>query len=186
MGESIFLTPFERQSLINQYRILQKLTSDEREQKDYENKITALASGYELHYQEALEDISEESLSSDACREVLDILEMFRGITYSYMHIENKNPTLQKDRIRFAGFDGNYETKQMLYCRYFIHDLERYSEIEELCGERFDYNSHCGMLSTYRQMLQTWNQYRRQLDNPYMMTEEQISQLLKPYHPMLF
>lgn len=176
----------QRLILVNQYKILKRLTDNKDEQKDYDNLIEALESGFELHYQDCFNYMGESDMTIEECREVLDILEMFRGIIYSFEHIKKDSTQITEERIRFAGFDGNYETKQMLYCRYFVKDLDRYSEIQEICGDHFDYNSHCGMLSAYRQMLITWNLYRKQLDNPYMMTEEQIIDLIKPYHPMTF
>ena len=91
MEENIKLTIVEREILANQFRILEKLEGD-NQQRDYRNLIEALESGYELHYMDVFEDLSETTLSKDDCRRVLDILEMFRGLIYSYQG-------LKRDRV---------------------------------------------------------------------------------------
>ena len=188
MEEKIELSIYERQVLINQLEILKKLNRKEFDEKDFNNKIEALKTGYELHYQDVFEEISDETLPYDKCREVLNILVMFRGIIYSYNHLkqEKKLLKLTTNDVKFIGFDGNNETKQMLYTKYFISDLNRYSEIQQLCGNDFDYNSHYPMISTYRIMLDIWNRYRQSLDNAYLMSEEEIRELLQQYHPHTF
>ena len=73
MEDNIKLTIVEREILANQFRILEKLEGD-NQQRDYRNLIEALESGYELHYMDVFEDLSETTLSKDDCRRVLDIL----------------------------------------------------------------------------------------------------------------
>ena len=73
MEENIKITIVEREILANQFRILEKLEGD-NQQRDYRNLIKALESGYELHYMDVFEDLSETTLSKDDCRRVLDIL----------------------------------------------------------------------------------------------------------------
>lgn len=188
MEEKIELSIYERQVLINQLEILKKLNGNSSDEKDFNNKIEALKSGYELHYQDVFDEISDETLSYDECREVLNILEMFRGIIYSYKNLEREKKLLKltTNDIKFIGFDGNHETKQMLYTKYFICDLNRYSEIQELYGNYFDYNSHYPMINTYRIMLDIWNRYRQSLNNAYLMSEEDICELLQHYNPHAF
>ncbi len=109
---------------------------------------------------------------------MLDILEMYRGIIYSFINLkrEGKIKTLTEDDVKFPGFDGNNETKQMSYAEYFIVDLGRYNEIEELSHGY--YNSHWQMLDKYRTMLRKWDEYKS-LPNRYLMDEHQICELLK-------
>ena len=147
---------------------------------DYDNLIKALQYGFELHYNEVFECLFDEELSAEECREVLDILEMYRGIIYSYNDLKQKGKleSLTDDDVKFIGFDGNNEGKLMLYTDYFIKDLDRYSEIEELSHGY--YNSHCQMLHKYRAMLRKWEGYKM-LPNRYMMNEQQIKDLLNCY-----
>ncbi|GAB6009888.1 YfbU family protein [Dysgonomonas reticulitermitis] len=176
MEDSINLSKQERLSYILQLKILQKL-SDPSESSHYENQITALERGFALHYQDIFEILSEEELSPEDCQEVLDILEMYRGIIYSYEGLKREGIeiTLKDDDVKFPGFDGNHEYKQMAYVKYFIDDLDRFSEIQNLSNGY--YNSHSGMLRKYKAMLIKWNEYNS-LPNRYLMNEEQIRKLL--------
>ena len=106
--EIVKLTPKERASFIFQLRILQKL-SDSSEFSDYEAKIVALERGYELHYSDVFDMLYDEGLSADECRSVLDILEMYRGIIFSYKQL--KETSLTDEQVKFPGFDGNFEAK---------------------------------------------------------------------------
>lgn len=175
--ENIQLSLKERLSLVLQYRILQKLSQDSSDYLDYENKINALLNGFELHYNDLFEEFSEETLSTEECRKVLDILEMYRGIIFSFLRIskESSSIKLKEDDVRFPGFDGNNETKYWSYAKYFIEDLERYDEIKQF--SKGDYNSHTKTLERYFNMLSSWN--KLQPEDRYCMTESQIEELLK-------
>lgn len=147
---------------------------------DYENQIKALREGYELHYGDAFEDIYD-GLPYEECRLVLDILEMYRGITYSFLALKQaeKIVNLTEDRIRFAGFDLNTETKYYSYAKYFLIDLDRYNEIKEIVGPYYDFNSHTSStLSKYKRQLVVWQGYRA-LEDRYQMTEEEIIKILE-------
>lgn len=188
MEENIKITIVEREILANQFRILEKLEGD-NQQRDYRNLIEALESGYELHYMDVFEDLSETTLSKDDCRRVLDILEMFRGLIYSYQGLKRDRveTTLTENDVKFVGFDGNdpLECKYMLYTSYFIQDLDRYSEIKEISHPSF--NSHSRMLSTYMSMLQRWNEFKQEKNiNQYLMNEEQIRYVMGDYKASIF
>lgn len=165
----------ERLQLSFQLKILEALYPSEA--ADYRNYRTAIERGYELHYQDIFEAISEEGLSEHECREVLTILEMYRGIIYSYISLERKNEQggLTEKSVKFPGFDGNFEYKQMSYTKYFIDDLNRFSEIQKLSNSY--YNSHSAMLPQYKNMLVKWKSYDI-LPNKYLMTEQDILNLL--------
>ena len=139
MESNVKLTKKERAEFIYLLKILQNQGDKEY---DYENMIKALQYGYEYHYSDIFDCLFDEELSSEGCREVLDILEMYRGIIYSYNNLkrERKQLSLTEDDIRFPGFDGNNEGKQMSYTEYFSKDLGRYDEIEQLSHGY--YNSH--------------------------------------------
>lgn len=174
MENNVKLTRKERAEFIYLLKILQNQGDGEY---DYENMIKALQYGYEYHYSDVFDCLFDEELSSEGCREVLDILEMYRGIIYSYINLkrEGKQLSLTEDDIKFPGFDGNNEGKQMSYTEYFIKDLGRYNEIEQLSHGY--YNSHWPKLDDYRAMLKKWEEYKN-LPNRYMMNEQQIVDLL--------
>lgn len=172
------LSKKDRLILVNQYRILQKLSKEGYEIEDYETKINALLNGYILHYEDLFDEFSETELSVEESRYVLDVLELYRAIIFSYNRLcgENLITKLTDKDIAFPGFDGNDECQYLSYARYFIEDLGRYDEIKQYCAER-DLNSHMNTTARYKNMLADFsnieNRYR------YCMSEEQILKLLR-------
>ena len=160
MENVVKLSRTERAKFIYLFKILKNQGDEDY---DYDNLIKALQNGYELHYSDVFECLYDEELNAEGCREVLDILEMYRGIIYSYNSLKQS---------------GKIGGKQMSYTDYFIKDLDRYAEIEGLSHGY--YNSHCPMLHRYRSMLEKWETYKA-LPNRYMMNEQQIVDLLKSY-----
>lgn len=163
------LTKKERLSFIYQLRILEALYPDEA--VDFANHRTALENGYALHYSWMAEHISNE-MSESECRQVLDILDMYRAISFSLSKLPDSD-SLKTSRLAiFPGFDGNNEGAQMSYARYFIVDLERYAELNSSGYPRF--NSHTPMLSIYEDMLSRW----RSLPNKFELSREQTALVL--------
>ncbi|AMN66856.1 YfbU family protein [Psychrobacter sp. P11G5] len=157
----------KRYELINQLLILEKLYPEDTDY--YVKNRKALENGYELHYSWLTENISD-GLSKEQCKEVLDILDMYRSFTFSWqrLHENEKIP----DKLKFIGFDGNYETELMGYVQYFIIELERFNELTY--GKEHPYfNSHTPMLEKYRRMLALWKQY------DFDLTEDQIGLILE-------
>ncbi|MDQ7814217.1 MAG: YfbU family protein [Patescibacteria group bacterium] len=147
-------TRTERLLLANQYRILEKLYPDEA--GSYATWREALESGYELHYGWIAEHIYEDVMTDAECREVVDILDMHRALKRAYEALADKSG-IEEWKVKFSGFDGNNECKQMGYARYFCaidgpHD-PRFPEVDR--GDNF--NSHCPTLKRYRAMLAEWN-----------------------------
>ncbi len=163
------LTKKERLALIYQLKILEALYPDER--SDYALKRTALENGYELHYDWLFEDISA-GLTADQCKEILDVLDMYRAITFGLQRLEPDHPLQSQELAKFRGFDGNNEGHLMAYVRYFIMDLERYEELKP--GKFPTFNSHTPMLSTYREMLRRWNP----IPNKYELSEQDIASVI--------
>ena len=95
-----------------------------------------------------------DELSEEQCKEVLDILDMYRAITFGLRDLDDGDALRGHHRAKFIGFDGNNEGQLMAYVRYFIVDLDRYEELKE--GKLPSFNSHTPMLSTYRSMLKSW------------------------------
>lgn len=177
MGSNVQFSPKDRALFIYLFKILKNQGDEEY---DYDNMIKALQFGFEYHYSDVFDCIFDDVLSEEDCREILDVLEMYRGITYSYNKLKKERgvKNLNDDKIRFYGFDGNHETKQMSYARYYLVDLNRYFEIQEY-AQGDDYNSHHQMLPKYRAMLSVWKSYPSEVK--YCMTEEQIVNLLKEW-----
>lgn len=167
----------ERLQYIYLLKILENLCPEKS--SEYANYRKALEQGFTLHYEDMMIEISEEELSVEGCKEVLAILEMYRGIIYSYRALKEDIETisLKDEDVKFPGFDGNNETEQMLYVEYLIEDLGRYSEIQDLSNNY--YNSHREMLGKYRSMLKTWDSYRSLLKDRHSMKEKEIRKLLE-------
>ena len=97
---------------------------------------------------------------------------MYRAITFS---ASREKVDIEKALwFPFPGFDGNGETAQMAYARYFIHRLGRYSELAEH-GEHTDFNSHFPSLDHYRGMLRLW---KKQMGKSHDLKPDQIRTLL--------
>ena len=174
----------ERLSYVLQLRILQMLSNDNAEKKDLGEKIEAFQGGYEGMYEDIFNDlgVSDSSLSQEACEKVWSILEMYRGMIDSYNRlVEDKKITnLTQSDVAFPGFSehDDEECKMMFFVRYFIGKLGRFSEISYISNP--DFNSHVPMLNHYENMLKIWDGYvHDQEQNPYLMSEEQIINLLK-------
>jgi uncharacterized protein YfbU (UPF0304 family) len=164
------LSEKDRLIISNQLKILEKLYPEEADY--YSTHRKAIEQGYKLHYNWLVEHFYDE-MSQEECREVLDILEMYRAITFSYRRLTDKNGIDEK-QIRFKGFDGNNEGKQFGYALYFIVDLKRYDELRY--GVEYpDFNSGTPMLDRYKKMLKLWEGYSKSFE----LTREQIVELLK-------
>lgn len=148
------LTRVERLMISNQFKILEGLYPEDKEY--YELHRKAIDEGYKLHYDDVFESLSLDELTEQECREVLDIFNMYRALTFSYEKLEDKSG-VEKESIKFRGFDGNdeEEIKRLIYTRYFINDLDRFEELK-YDNDRPDFNSHWPMLEKYRSMLSSW------------------------------
>lgn len=164
------LTKIERLIIANQFKILEKLYPEEAEY--YAKNRKALENGYKLHYQWIIENIYDE-MSEDECQEVVDILNMYRSLTFSYQKLSDKSG-IDESEIKFPGFDGNNETRQYSYTNYFIMDLERFDELRG-GSEYADFNSHSEMLDRYRRMLNEWKKY----DDRHNLSRDAIISIVK-------
>lgn len=151
------LTRTERWMLVNQHRILEALYPKEKEY--HKNACEALENGYELEYDGLCENIYKDAdtMTLDECKEVVDILAMFDALKQSYKSLKDKSG-VEEGRTKFLGFDGNNESKQMAYARFFCTggSIKRFSDLDK--GDNF--NSHMPTLSGYRNMLREWKPTR--------------------------
>ena len=159
------LSKKDRLILFNQYRILEKLYPDEEKDCQLAQKI--LLDGYELEYDGLVEMMGD--VSREVCNEVLDILQMFRSLYFSYEKLDDKLGIDEYD-VKFQGFDGNEEGQYYSYAEFFILDKRRYEEFSNC-----EINSHCNKLPQYRDMLNVWRQFKRYSSD---LTKEQILKTL--------
>lgn len=141
----------DRLILINQFLILEKLYPESA--LPYSRLITALKEGYALSYHSMDDWIDPEGLDLAQCREVHEILEMFRALTLSLGRLKDRSG-IDEGAVAFDGFDGHEEAKLMGYARFVLDDEERFPELRPGAGD--DFNSHRPMLDRYRRMLREW------------------------------
>ena len=152
-----------------QLRILESLNPED---ESFKNMRIAIEEGYTIHYQDLFESISEE-LSLNDCRFVLDVLEMYRGLIFSALAL---NDLELITKVKFKGFDfnDNLEGKMASYARYFVFDLRRYDEIKD--NSNGDFSSHTIMQNKYQRMLSIWKEYDYMAR--YHLSKEQIESIL--------
>lgn len=144
---TVTLSYAERWSLINQYRILEIL--DAANAHDYKLQREALESGFSEEYGES--NIYQDELSVDACRHVIDVLNMYRILHFSYQRLSAPDKAaIDPTDIQFEGFDGNEEPRQLSYCKYLLEQ----GKWQELQRTKADYNSHSSTADRYEKMLQ--------------------------------
>jgi uncharacterized protein YfbU (UPF0304 family) len=162
------LTQTERMILANQYKILGALFPEEA--KEYAYMRETVVQGYEIGYSD-LEPGLTEPMSEGESREVLDILEMFSQLKYTYDNLEDKSG-IKEYSVKFRGFDGNNEFRQLHYATHFCRDGERFRDLDIV-------NSHAPLLGSFRRMLVEWEKTR-----PEPMTKEDVIRITEAaVHP---
>ena len=142
------LTMNERLILTNQYLILEKLYPDDA--GSFALARMAIQSGYEIAYDWHAPHINRDVMSEDESTEVLDILTMFEALKDSYDLLPTK-PNIDEWRVRFMGFDGTREAKQLGFTYY----LQKEGEFSAVLVKR-DLDSHGPTLARYRKMVSEW------------------------------
>jgi len=167
----------QRYIIANQLKILEALYPTES--KYYSEARIAFEEGYVQHYEWAMEHIASE-LDENITREVVDTLDMYRAIYY--FKRDNHGHGFEEADLRFSGYDGNHhiESRLMGYARYFVIDLNRFSEILEEQGEHFDFNSHCEMRDKYVKMVKIWKEIPAGTSpgNRHKLTKDQLKNIL--------
>lgn len=164
------LSKKDRWIISNQLMILATLYPNQDETYNHMREI--VESGYELNYDWITEHIysNDDVMTAKECREVIDILDMFRSLKRSHEDLEGKSG-IEKANIKFRGFDGNNETKQMAYTRFLVKREGKFTMLEQ--GDNF--NSHIPMLSHYRKMLTEW----KASNEKYNLTKKDITRIIK-------
>ena len=118
-------------------------------------------------------------------KEVLDILDMWSTIEYSYRELsEDDKKYLEKEAEpfgkdpKFIGFDGNNETEYMSTASFIVNKLERF---EEFAGR--DFNSHCPLVEAYRRMLRVFDESRDNLSFGPLSAKQLANILKEKIHP---
>lgn len=160
----------ERLQLSYTLKILEKLYPEDSDY--YARHRKAIEDGYELHYEWITEHLSE-GLSSEECSFVLDILDLYSTMHHSFKQFKDTENISETDVI-FKGFDGNKETMYMAYTKYFIEDLDRFSDIKD--ATKGYYNSHSRKVPKYKAMVEKW--MNLETDNKFILTKDQILEII--------
>ncbi|GAA1230185.1 uncharacterized protein YfbU (UPF0304 family) [Microbacterium phyllosphaerae] len=145
-----------------------------------------LEAGFTGEYWREVAGFSQE-LSERDTRRVMDILQLFRVITYSVKRLEEQGVDLDdivRRRLTFRGFDHNdpLENQMARYVRFQMRDGDRWTELQEQVTANDDGNSHLQMLDTYLRMLA---RYRRLVDErtpgehveDYLLTADELQMI---------
>lgn len=117
--------------------------------------------------------------------EILNILDMWNIIEYSYSELSDKDKLkLEVDAKpfgkdpKFPGFDGNNESEYMGMASFIVNELNRF---EGFKGRSF--NSHAPSLDGHRRMLSVFNNFKKTMDfGP--LPESSLAKILKErIHP---
>ena len=76
--------------------------------------------------------------------------------------------------VRFSGFDGNNEGKQLSYARHFCKGKDRFTDL----GERAWANSHMPTMDRNRVMLQVWKRRKNYYRD---LTKDELVQILQAW-----
>jgi len=149
------ISKVERLILANQFQLLSMEENNYISQETAENYSKILLEGYELLYDDIFSGM-DEVVIPEKCRFVLDVLNMYRTISNSYLEISKERSfTLTKEDIAFRGFDGNNETEEYSFLKFFIEDYGRFDDLEE--NEYMEFNSHWPSISRYEEELDKYN-----------------------------
>lgn len=118
-------------------------------------------------------------------REVLDILDMWSLVEFSYSQLDNEDKNkLAQDAAPFGtnpsfmGFDGNHETEYMSVARFLVDQLDRFQEFK---GRSF--NCHYPSLDAHRRMIAIFEPIRASLEDSTLSLEQLTIILNARTHP---
>lgn len=123
----------ERLILTNQYEILAGLSKNDFEIRKNKNLAEIFKKGYSRNYCDATSDFSEE-LSPEECQFVVDVLDLYRDLYWSWEKSTEIQDSIEKRNILFPGFDMNdpKEVRYLTYCRFMVEDQGKWGEIKQL------------------------------------------------------
>ncbi|MGV9858783.1 YfbU family protein [Gordonia sp. NPDC003425] len=180
----------DRQVLSMLHRILARVlpegANDDDGDRDYQLKrARVIESGFAGEYWQEVAGFSTE-LSKRDCGRVLDILDMFRAITFSIKRLGEEGTVVSEElsyELEFEGFDHNdgLEGHMARYVEHLMSD-GRWEELRDQLDRNDDGNSHHRVLDTYMRMLA---EHRRIMDSRgrgfrrdgYLLSSDELQQI---------
>lgn len=157
----------ERLILANQHRILELL--DEGSADHHRETWQILVRGYELAYEWVADGLWEETPVS-TCQEVINILELYRALTFSRERLGEVEDLDEAD-VEFRGFDGNEESEHYSFASFLVDTQGKWGELSD-AGDGL--NSHMPMLYRYREMFRVWDE---EMGREPRLNEQQIQRI---------
>lgn len=180
----------DRQVLSMLHRILAHVLPEDNDDvdgdKDYQlRRARVIEAGFTGEYWREVAGFSTE-LSRRDCGRVLDILDMFRIITFSIRRLEKDGATVDAElsyELEFQGFDGNdgLESHMARYVEFLMSD-GRWPELRPQLDDNDGGNSHCLMLDTYMRMVAEHRRIKASRDRgfhreDYLLSLEELEQI---------
>lgn len=150
------LSDIERFTIANQYEILSRLDALQggHESESYMRIANSLREGHEWLYRQMFDHFYD-VLDEHSTQHVLDILQLYDSLKFSYQALADKSGINSKD-IEFDGFDGNNECEMLGFANALRNDHRYESILGDSCK-----NSHYPTYKVYRRMLAKWDELGR-------------------------
>jgi uncharacterized protein YfbU (UPF0304 family) len=154
MADEIKFSRLDRLFLSNQMRILEALYPDEAEGIAVQRE--AIERGYEMLFGWDMDHIytGDEMMSVEESHEVWTTLEMFDAIN-RFMKKTDDLEIKKSPYAKFAGYDGNNESKFMSFTAYTVERLKRFEHVP-LQKAKY-WNSHMPVRGIYCRMVSEWH-----------------------------
>lgn len=149
------LSEKDRVIFYNQYEILKTLDQEQADHYQLLQKI--VENGYSHEYYKLCPS-SITPLDPGVAEFVWDVFGMYDILDLSYTDLsESQKGQIEKWRIEFRGYDGNYESEYLAYAAFVLRDLNEHSD---LWDRKKELNSHMPRLDYYRRKLAVWQTVR--------------------------
>lgn len=140
------LSIVERQLMVNQFKILSKITDQTDE---YEIKIEILENGYTEQYHEIFE-VDTEEIPIEICEETSQILNMYRRIGKALDTLsEQEKDEIDLDKLKFEGFNAHNDA-HYYYMNFMVRKMHLWREYK---SENLNSQNSYSLLK-YRKMLE--------------------------------
>lgn len=167
------LTNVERLTLLNQFKILNRIIPQSEQDLNYTFCIEVLQQGFEHEYDEIISNSMFEEMPKEDSSFVWNVLSAYRCIYQSFHKLQNSESlnNLTFNDIRFKGFDGNEHGRHLAYCEFIINDMERFDEFKG-----YSLNTHMSILSWYQGLLERFDSFDELMRDT--LTEKDIKYIL--------
>lgn len=178
----------DRQVLSLLHRILAHVVPEDDSEIDPRSQLKSaqvIELGFTTEYWREVAGFRTE-LSKRDCERVLDILDMFRMITFSIKELEKEGTPVSEElshELEFEGFDGNHrlESRMASYVEFLMGD-GKWPELRPQLDRNDGGNSHSPVLDEYTRMLAEHRRIKANRDRgyhrkAYLLSLEELEQI---------